>query len=275
MRASAFCLLAPFDRMATIMQTRSALTSTVPGPGLQIESLFKEIWKTQGLASFWRGNTLQLLAVPPAVIIQICYYKYSSNHFELDRVKYPIVGPILSFFHHISGILLSGLFVHPLLTMKAKSNLDMGTGATREYKGISDCFKGIRVSFKELYRGMAFGNIMILYINIHYFRLQEYIMQKYVTPNDVVTNYFILIQLGLLSGICLNCLIHPVVTVVNRLMVQTGTAGKKYKGPVDCIVQTVKNEGIMGLYRGVTLTSFQTVIQIFIIGYVQDFGDLD
>jgi len=96
-----------------------------------------------------------------------------------------------------------------------------------------------------------------------------------VAPGGRAESYYFLVQLGLMSGVVLNALTHPLITVASRLMAQTGTEGKKYKGPVDCIVQTVRNEGVMGLYRGITLTSIQAVIQIIIFGYVQDFGNLD
>jgi len=61
---------------------------------------------------------------------------------------------------------------------------------------------------------------------------------------------------GYASGMALVLVGHPFDTVKVRL--QTEGAGGRFSGPISCLVQTVKHEGIRGLYKGVTPPLFAT-----------------
>ena len=44
---------------------------------------------------------------------------------------------------------------------------------------------------------------------------------------------------------------HPFDTLKVRLQVDGASGAKKYKGPMDCLLKTVRNEGLLALYKGV------------------------
>ena len=44
---------------------------------------------------------------------------------------------------------------------------------------------------------------------------------------------------------------HPFDTLKVRLQVDGAAGARKYKGPLDCLIKTVRNEGVMALYKGV------------------------
>ena len=54
---------------------------------------------------------------------------------------------------------------------------------------------------------------------------------------------------GIFSGITKFTVGHPFDTVKVRL--QTSSPAQ-FKGPLDCVLQTVRREGILGLYKGAT-----------------------
>jgi len=54
---------------------------------------------------------------------------------------------------------------------------------------------------------------------------------------------------GIFSGCAKLCVGHPFDTIKVRL--QTSQSSR-FKGPLDCVLQTVKNEGFRGLYKGAT-----------------------
>mmetsp|Transcript_6857 Transcript_6857/g.6793 ORF Transcript_6857/g.6793 Transcript_6857/m.6793 type:complete len:307 (-) Transcript_6857:677-1597(-) len=54
---------------------------------------------------------------------------------------------------------------------------------------------------------------------------------------------------GMFSGVMKNIVGHPFDTIKVRL--QTASDGK-FKGPMDCVFKTVRNEGVKGFYKGFT-----------------------
>lgn len=67
--------------------------------------------------------------------------------------------------------------------------------------------------------------------------------------NSVVKNFLA----GGFGGTCLVFAGHPLDTIKVRLQTQPYTADKEptlYKGTIDCITKTIKNEGFLGLYKG-------------------------
>lgn len=54
---------------------------------------------------------------------------------------------------------------------------------------------------------------------------------------------------GVFSGITKLTVGHPFDTIKVRM--QTSAEGK-FKGPLDCLFKTLKNEGVKGLYKGAT-----------------------
>ncbi|GME99283.1 unnamed protein product [Ambrosiozyma monospora] len=53
---------------------------------------------------------------------------------------------------------------------------------------------------------------------------------------------------GVFSGVAKNAVGHPFDSVKVRLQTSEG----RFKGPLDCTIKTLKNEGIKGLYKGFT-----------------------
>jgi len=54
---------------------------------------------------------------------------------------------------------------------------------------------------------------------------------------------------GVFSGIAKLTVGHPFDTIKVRLQTSDKT---RFKGPLDCLLQTVRNEGVRGLYKGAT-----------------------
>lgn len=56
---------------------------------------------------------------------------------------------------------------------------------------------------------------------------------------------------GSCSGVALILAGHPFDTIKVRL--QTEGSSGKFKGPIDCVIKTIRNEGFRGLYKGAFL----------------------
>lgn len=59
---------------------------------------------------------------------------------------------------------------------------------------------------------------------------------------------------GLAGGITVSFVATPVEQIKARLQVQYDARTKTYKGPIDCIKQVVRNNGVFGLWQGLTPT---------------------
>jgi len=56
---------------------------------------------------------------------------------------------------------------------------------------------------------------------------------------------------GALAGICTSILVTPVEFIKCNLQVQSHSAvQKKFTGPLDCTIQTIKEKGLRGMYKG-------------------------
>jgi solute carrier family 25 carnitine/acylcarnitine transporter 20/29 len=60
---------------------------------------------------------------------------------------------------------------------------------------------------------------------------------------------------GAFAGTLNACVVTPVELVRNRLAVQRGFVNLKYKGPIAVVKNVLKEEGIKGMWKGMTITS--------------------
>eukprot|EP01098_Paradermamoeba_levis_P004499 TRINITY_DN1923_c0_g3_i1.p1 TRINITY_DN1923_c0_g3~~TRINITY_DN1923_c0_g3_i1.p1 ORF type:complete len:331 (-),score=69.72 TRINITY_DN1923_c0_g3_i1:127-1083(-) len=83
---------------------------------------------------------------------------------------------------------------------------------------------------------------------------------------------------GIISGMCGKVLEYPLDTVKVRLQTQTtgGGGGAQpgrvvFKGPVDCLVKTFKNEGFRGMYKGLTSPLLGAMMEnaVLFVSYAQ------
>uniref|UniRef100_A0A7S3LS03 Mitochondrial carrier protein n=1 Tax=Aplanochytrium stocchinoi TaxID=215587 RepID=A0A7S3LS03_9STRA len=57
---------------------------------------------------------------------------------------------------------------------------------------------------------------------------------------------------GIISGFVCKTVEYPLDTVKVLLQAESGSRGAKFTGPIDCLTQTYKKNGVFGLYRGLT-----------------------
>lgn len=60
------------------------------------------------------------------------------------------------------------------------------------------------------------------------------------------------VPLGGIAGGLEICCTFPTEYVKTQIQLDEKAALPKYKGPIDCVSQTVKGHGILGLYRGLS-----------------------
>jgi len=83
-------LTAPLDRVKILMQTFSAGGSTISGKG-GILGAFVDIYKTEGIKAYWKGNIPQVVRVFPYSATQLFAYDTYKTLFTDSEGKLPIV----------------------------------------------------------------------------------------------------------------------------------------------------------------------------------------
>jgi solute carrier family 25 (adenine nucleotide translocator) protein 4/5/6/31 len=150
--------------------------------------------------------------------------------------------------------------------------------AGQEYKGIIDCFVRIpkEQGFSAFWRGNLANVIRYFPTQALNFAFKDVYKQIFLGGVDQKTQfwrYFVgNLGSGGAAGATSLCFVYPLDYARTRLGadVGKGTTDRMYNGLVDCIKKTVKSDGIVGLYRG-----FSVSVQGIIIYRAAYFGCYD
>ncbi|XP_070572164.1 solute carrier family 25 member 45-like isoform X3 [Ptychodera flava] len=174
----------------------------------------------------------------------------------------------------IAGLVGGGAGVvvgHPLDTIKVRLQAQ-SLGAV-QYKGIFDCiYKTLKhESVFGFYKGMGFPLATICIQNAVIFGVYGNTLHRlkaWRNDSKPATNTDIFIS-GCVAGFVQLSIACPVELVKIRLQMQTHGRGTRYtgaervvpryRGPIHCLVDTLKTEGIPGCYRGLSIMIFRDI----------------
>lgn len=200
----------------------------------------KQKVKTQGIMSLYRGLTPIVLGSMPKAGIRFGAYTLAANQLQDDKGK---MGSFQSAAAGtFAGTMEAVLAVTPLETLKTRlinQNLPFvsGTADILRKEGLGGIYKGLvpTVAKQSLNQATRF---------VVYNKYAE-LMKEYIGQKDLPTQHAVLG--GMFAGTISTIVNQPVDTIKTRLQ---GSEFAKYKGTIDCAVQTVKNEGPLALYKG-------------------------
>ena len=267
-----FTLLAPLDRVKTILQTEAVHSRIKPEHRLlKIRNVCAHIFQKQGILAFWRGNLLPMAMFTPTLLAMESSYAITSRDFNVSAKKHPSLFWAINSLQTIAYIFISVAILYPVYTVKVKLNLEMG--ATREFTSIYDCFTRIRNNPKDMYRGL---NITLPFSLLVYEIFDRIRPDRLISVEKQRTMQYeesLLILIGLLIGF--NIIVHPIETVIYRLMVQAGREGEKFSGPMECVAKTFSKEGFRGFYNGFSLSFLRLLILLQLDIYYSDHGRMN
>jgi len=146
-----------------------------------------------------------------------------------------------------------------LLMQTQDSNPKVRSGEVERYKGIGDCFK--RVMSEQGFKAFWRGNL----VNCLRYAPQQ---GSALAFNDLINNMFpnynsntdfwkslgAKLTSGGLEGAIANTICYPFDFARTRLASDVGKGQGQFKGITHCIVSTVQQQGLRGLYTGWTVT---------------------
>jgi solute carrier family 25 (adenine nucleotide translocator) protein 4/5/6/31 len=218
-----------------------------------IAECFRRTAAEEGLTSFWRGNTANVIRYFPTQALNFAFKDKFKAMFGFKKDD--------SYWKWFGGNLASGgmagatslAFVYSLdyartrLANDAKSST--GDGA-RQFNGLFDVYKKTLASdgIAGLYRGFGPSVIGIVVYRGLYFGLYDS-LKPVVLIGPLEGSFLASFLLGWTVTTGASTASYPLDTVRRRMMMTSGQA-VKYDGAIDCFRKVVAAEGIKSLFKG-------------------------
>lgn len=145
---------------------------------------------------------------------------------------------------------------HPLDTVKV--HLQTQDVKNPKYRGTWHCMSSIVRQDKliGLYRGITSPMGGIGFVNAIVFGIYGNVQRTTKNPDSLTSHALA----GGVAGLFQSVVCAPMELAKTRLQLQhEHTNGPKFKGPLDCLRHIMKNEGIRGSMKGLTLTAARDV----------------
>jgi solute carrier family 25 (adenine nucleotide translocator) protein 4/5/6/31 len=146
-----------------------------------------------------------------------------------------------------------------LLLQTMDSNPEVLAGRVARYNGIGDCFSRVHSEqgMKAFWRGNLVNCLRYAPQQGSALAFNDFLnnaFPKYDKPEEFWKGFGVKLFSGGLAGAIANTICYPFDFARTRLASDLGKGGAKYKGIMDCIVSTVKAQGVTGLYTGWSVT---------------------
>eukprot|EP00591_Stephanopyxis_turris_P002914 CAMPEP_0195526010 /NCGR_PEP_ID=MMETSP0794_2-20130614/26810_1 /TAXON_ID=515487 /ORGANISM="Stephanopyxis turris, Strain CCMP 815" /LENGTH=291 /DNA_ID=CAMNT_0040656609 /DNA_START=97 /DNA_END=972 /DNA_ORIENTATION=+ len=196
--------------------------------------------RSQGVISLYRGLVPIVLGSMPKAGIRFGGYTLAANQLQDANGK---MGSLQSVMAGImAGSLEATFAVTPLETLKTRlinKNLPFvsGTANILRTEGIGGIYKGLvptiaKQSANQATRFFVYNN----YVEI---------VRNHTGKQEL--SFWYAVFGGMVAGTCSSFVNQPVDTIKTRMQ---GVGATQYKSTLDCITQTVRNEGPLALYKG-------------------------
>lgn len=145
-----------------------------------------------------------------------------------------------------------------LLLQTMDSNPDVISGKVKRYDGIGDCFRRVYAEqgLKAFWRGNLVNCLRYAPQQGSALAFNDFLNNAFpkYPPEDFWKGFGVKLFSGGLAGAIANTICYPFDFARTRLASDLGKGKAQFSGITDCIVTTVKNQGITGLYTGWSVT---------------------
>ncbi|KAK9372087.1 mitochondrial carrier domain-containing protein [Lipomyces chichibuensis] len=255
---------APTERIKLLLQNQDELIrqGRLDRQYGGIVDCLKRTTANEGVASLWRGNTVNLIRYFFAQALSFAFRdRFQIIGFNKERYGY---------WTWFAGNLASGgaagattlLFVYPLeyaFTRLANDIKSSAKRGERQFDGLVDVYKKTLASdgLAGLYRGFgpcAVG--MVAYRGL-YFGLYDSI-KPVLLVGSLEGNFFATFLLGWAVTTAATIACYPIDTVRRRMMMTSGQA-VKYKSSFDAFSKIIATDGVGSLFKGVEVNILRGV----------------
>lgn len=246
---------APIERVKLLIQNQDEMLKTrrLARKYDGIMDAFKRTAADEGVVSFWRGNTANVIRYFPTQALNFAFKDKFKKMFGFKKSE--------GYWPWFAGNLASGgmagatslLFVYSLdyaRTRLANDAKNAKSGGDREFNGLVDVYKKTLKSdgIAGLYRGFGPSVVGIIAYRGLYFGLYDS-LKPVVLVGPLEGSFLAAFLLGWTVTTAASTASYPLDTVRRRMMMTSGQA-VKYKGSFDAFKKIVAAEGVMSLFKG-------------------------
>lgn len=248
-------LVAPIERVKLLLQVQDSNKNIAVDKRYKgIGDCFSRVASEQGIASFWRGNTANVIRYFPTQALNFaCKDFYKTYLCPYNPKKEPFMFFIGNCASGGAAGATSLTVVYPLDFGRTRLAADVGSGKAREFNGLVDCLRKVAISDgpQGLYRGFGISVIGIIAYRAAYFGMFD--TGKAIMFADAKkANFFAMWAFAQAVTVSAGIVSYPLDTVRRRLMMMSGKKGAdiQYTGTWDCFVKIRQQEGIKAFFKG-------------------------
>lgn len=214
---------------------------------------FKRTAQQEGIASFWRGNTANVIRYFPTQALNFAFKDKFKKMFGFKKDD--------GYWKWFAGNLASGgaagatslLFVYSLdyaRTRLANDAKSAKKGGERQFNGLIDVYRKTLASdgIAGLYRGFLPSLVGIVVYRGFYFGLYDS-TKPIILTGPLENSFLAAFLLGWVVTTTASTISYPLDTIRRRMMMTSGQA-VKYKGALDCGRKVIAAEGVSSLFKG-------------------------
>lgn len=254
-------VVAPIERVKLLLQVQDAQKTIAADQRYKgIIDVLVRVPREQGFFSLWRGNLANVIRYFPTQALNFAF-KDTYKKLFLDGVDKKT-----QFWRFFVGNLASGgaagatslCVVYPLDFARTRLAADVGSGKSREFKGLGDCLIKIAKSDGPLglYRGFIVSVQGIIIYRAAYFGCYDTV-KGVVTKDGQKLNFFVAWAVAQVVTVSSGILSYPWDTVRRRMMMQSGRKDILYKNTLDCWKKIAQQEGSRAFFKGALSNIFR------------------
>jgi solute carrier family 25 (mitochondrial adenine nucleotide translocator), member 4/5/6/31 len=243
---------APIERIKLLLQNQGE-NAAITKPYTGIIDCVRRVPAEQGFASFWRGNTANVLRYFPTQALNFAFKDMYKQWFARPRSD--------GFLPCLLGNVASGgaagatslLVVYPLDFARTRLAVDVGNDpSTREFKGTFDCILKTAKSKGWLGKGGVYNGFAVSCVGIIFYRGAYFGIYDTVSGGEYMKDagFWMKFALGYSVTVAAGLISYPLDTIRRRMMMNSGSAITKYSSSIDCARQIIAKEGVSSMYKG-------------------------
>ena len=250
--------VAPLDRVKLILQTQQcnyALNAGEVERYTGVTNCMRRLASEQGVLSLWRGNQAEVMRYAPVHAFNFLFRDMFSLVTPADAENMSTgMRAGVNFMEGAMAGTATLLLVQPFDVMRTRLATDVGTGYTRQYRGVTDCM------VKTLKMGGPTAFYSGFYVSIPaVFVYRGVYLGGWTTAKELVQPESFALKFALAQAVttAASLAAYPLDTVRRRVMLQHGSRERLYATGRDCLRRMMQDEGPRAFYAGAGANIFR------------------
>ena len=245
---------APIERVKLLVQNQAEMLKSgrLAEPYKGIVDCATRVAADEGIVSFWRGNTANVVRYFPTQALNFAFKPVFKSMFAVKQSDGKAIFMLANIASGGMAGVCSLIFVYSLdfvRTRLANDSKSAKGGGERQFNGMFDVYRKIIASdgIAGLYRGFVISAVGIFIYRGFYFGLYD--TAQTVMPSNLKGNFFANFALGWVVTTTAGLASYPIDTIRRRMMMTSGE-GVKYKNSLHAGQVILQSEGVSSFFRG-------------------------